>query len=71
LIAATHDRVARPEVHHTPLVTRLIAARADRLETFEIAADHGFIEYRTVLTERIVGWLLERMRTQSHVRRAG
>jgi uncharacterized protein len=65
LIAATHDRVARPEVHHAPLVARLMAARADRLETFEIATDHGFVDHRTVLTERVVGWLRERMRYQS------
>lgn len=59
LVAGTGDGVANPAVHHRPLVHAFRAAGASRLTTLELPGDHGFVDHRIGLADRLVSWLRE------------
>lgn len=57
LVAGLRDTVARPELHHAPLVAAIAAQPGARLEHQELDADHAFSGSRVALARSVLGFL--------------
>ncbi|UGQ47956.1 alpha/beta hydrolase family protein [Massilia endophytica] len=66
LVAARYDQVAPPVLHHERLLQSLRAAHARTVEDVVLDTDHGFIDARTGLAERLVGWLQAKFPGDTH-----
>ena len=59
LVAGARDTVARPELHHAPLVGAIAAQPGARLRQVVLDADHAFSEQRIALTRTVLDFLAQ------------
>jgi pimeloyl-ACP methyl ester carboxylesterase len=66
LVAGLRDGVARPELHHGPLVAAIAAQPGARVEHVELDADHAFSGSRVALTRAVLEFLARQCAAVPH-----
>lgn len=65
LVGASRDRVAPPQLHHTPLVAALEQHRTASVRSAMLPSDHAFSGTRVALAYHLLAWLEEVKREAS------